>query len=270
MQKYTYHTHNSFGGLFDGWSSCEEMISTAENKGFEEIGVSNHLIYHPNVPNENKMYYNDINKIIDVHKRSFEEIDKVASNHSIKVYKGLEVDFFPSLEWRKDFEKIIKELNPDYLIGSTHFIRTADETRMYNIYHLDCLPANTSKEDMKELLTNYWLNIIGAVKSGYFNFIAHIDYCTQFNLCTEVEWNDLKYSVIETIKDKKQPFEINTGGIDRIGRPYPDWWIAEELIKLGVPVIISDDAHGVERIGDKFPEVEDFLDKVNCKNRYKF
>ena len=174
MQKYTYHTHNSFGGYFDGYSSCEEMISTTEQKGFEEIGVSNHLIYHPNVPNVNKMYYNNLSKIIDVHKRSFEEIDKVASLHSIKIFKGLEVDFFPSLEWRKSFEKIIKELKPDYLIGSTHFIRTRDETQMYNIYHLDCLPPQITQDEMNELLTNYWLNIIGAVESGYFNFIARL------------------------------------------------------------------------------------------------
>ena len=97
-----------------------------------------------------------------------------------------------------------------------------------------------------------------------------LDYCTQFKLCEGPEWNDLKYKLIETIKDKKQPFEINTGGIGRIGRPYPDWWIAEELIKSNVPVIISDDAHGIDRIGDKFEDVEEFLSKIGCKNRYKF
>lgn len=270
MQKYTYHTHNNSQGIFDGKSSCEEMISKAEELGFEEIGVSNHFILHPYAPENNKMFFRDKNEAMDVYKRSYEEIDEVASKHKIKVYKGFEVDFFPSSRWRNMFEEMIKELNPDYLIGATHFIRTKDETKMYNIYHLDQLPKSITKEEMNDLLINYWKNIVESIESGYFNFIAHIDYCTLFNLCISSEWDEYKWQVINTIKKYKQPFEINTGGIDKIGRPFPDWWFTEELIKSSIPVLISDDSHHVDQIGRHFTEIELWLQKYNNVNRFVF
>ena len=94
MQKYTYHTHNNFEGIFDGTSSCEDMIVKATELGFEEIGVSNHLIFHPNMQMVDKMFFNDYNKAMDIYKRSYDEIDRVSSKYPIKVFKGFEVDFF--------------------------------------------------------------------------------------------------------------------------------------------------------------------------------
>lgn len=269
MQKYTYHTHNNFEGVFDGTSSCEDMIAKAVELGFKEIGISNHFIVHPNISKASKMFFNDSKLALEIYKRSYDEIDRVATKYHIKVLKGFEVDFFPSSVWRNMFEKMMKELKPDYLIGSTHFIRTANETKMYNIYHLDYIFPQTTKDEMDDLLLNYWLNIIEAVKSGYFNFIAHLDYCTLFNLSVSSEWNDIKYKLIETLIKYNQPFEINTKGIERINRTYPENWIIEELVKANVPVLISDDAHSTDRIGDNFERVEKFLKEINCKNRYK-
>ncbi|MBE6451948.1 MAG: histidinol-phosphatase HisJ family protein [Alphaproteobacteria bacterium] len=268
MQKYTYHTHNNFDGVFDGRSTCEEMISKACELGFEQIGVSNHLVYHQNVPLGHRMFFNDFKRALDVYKRSYDEIERVSSLYNINVLKGFEVDFFPSKEWRNSFEIFIKELKPDYLIGSTHFIRDKYEHNMYNIYHLDSLPANITKEDLNELLLNYWNNIIESVKSGYFNFIAHMDYCTQFDLCIDEKWNDIKYKLIDTLKEYNQAFEINTSGIRRIGRPFPDRWIIDDLIKSKVPVLISDDAHSTDILGCGFDIAEDYLNKYDCI-RYK-
>lgn len=269
MQKYTYHTHNNFEDIFDGSSSCEDMIAKAVELGFEEIGISNHFIVHPNMSMVNKMFFNDSKLALDIYKRSYDEIDRVATKYPIKVLKGFEVDFFPSSTWRNMFEKMIKELNPDYLIGSTHFVRNNEETEMYNIYYLEQYYKDKSPEKFNLFLTNYWNNIISAVESGYFNFIAHLDYCTLFNLSVSSEWNDIKYKLIETLIKYNQPFEINTKGIERINRTYPENWIIEELVKANVPVLISDDAHSTDRIGDNFECVENFLNKINCKNRYK-
>lgn len=269
MQKYTYHTHNNFEGIFDGTSSCEEMIAKASELGFEEIGVSNHLIFHPNMQMIDKMFFNNYQKALDFYKRGYDEIDRVASLYPIKVLKGFEVDFFPSATWRNFFDKMIKELNPDYLIGSTHFIRNDDETEMCNIYYLKQHFNNASSDKLNYFLTNYWKNIISAVESGYFNFIAHMDYCTLFDLSTSPEWKDIKYKVIETFKKHKHPFEINTKGIAKIGRAFPENWIIKELVNASVPVLISDDAHGTDRIGDGFDKIEDFLSGFKNVVRYK-
>ena len=270
MQNFSYHTHNNFGGIFDGRNSCEEMISQAEKMGFKEIGVSNHFVLHKNVPTCSPMFFKDQKQILEVFKQCYAEIDEVASKHKIKVYKGIEVDFFPSSEWRNTFEKVVKEISPDYIIGTTHFIRAKDESKMYNIYHLNEVPSNISEDDFRELLEQYWQTLIGAAQSGYFDFLAHLDYCTQFNLCAGQEWVDTKLKLIDTIVANKVAVEINTGGTARIGRPFPEKWIIQELVKQNVPILISDDSHEVSHLGRHFQETEDLLKELDCKNRFSF
>lgn len=270
MQEFNYHCHTSFMNIFDGSSTAEEMISAYEQKGLKEIGISNHCICHPTIakmPFMHKQNFSDIDKLIDIYKQSFDYIDEAASKHTIKVRKGLEVDFFPSKEWRNNFERIIKALKPDYLIGATHFIRSADESFMCGIYFLNNLPV-LSREEMDELLRNYWLNIEQAIKSGYFSFIAHPDYCCQFNLCTTPEWDGYKYNVIEALSQHNTACEVNTGGLRRIGRPFPDWWMVEKMIKQNIPLIISDDAHRTIDVCSHFSETEDMLSKLGCVNRF--
>ena len=269
IQNFTYHSHNNFGGVFDGRHSPEDMISAAEKLGFETIGVSNHLIWHHNMPCSHTMFFKDFDQALDTYKRSLDCLDEIASRHSIKILKGFEVDFFPSKEWRNGFEKMLKELKVDYLIGSTHFIRTEDESQMWNIYHLDELPQGTTVEDIDYYLSNYWKNILTAISSGYFNFMAHLDYCTQFNLSISAEWDEYKWQVIESLDKNKMPFEVNTSGISRIGRPFPDWWMVKELCRRQVPVLISDDAHYTEHLGRGFAEVEEKLKEFNCVKRFK-
>lgn len=270
MQKFNYHCHTSFRDIFDGSNTAEEMISAYEEKGFKEVGISNHCICHPTIakmPFMHAQNFSDKHKLVDLYKESFEYIDKAAENHSIKVYKGLEVDFFPSKEWRNDFEYIMQELKPDYVIGATHFIRSKNEDFMCGIYFLNTLPS-LSKEEMDELLRNYWDNIIQSIESGYFKFIVHPDYCCQFNLSSTPEWDVYKNMVIETLAKTKTACEINTGGLRRIGRPYPDWWMVKEMINKEIPLIISDDAHQVWQTASHFEEVEQKLKEFGCKKRF--
>lgn len=268
MQNFSYHTHNNFGGIFDGRNSCEEMVSQAEKIGFKEIGVSNHFVLHPNAPASSPMFFQREDILLDIFKRCYEEIDEAASRHKIKIYKGIEVDFFPSSGWRNKFEKIIKELSPDYIIGTTHFIRNKDESKMYNIYHLNELPSNLGDEEFLELLEQYWQTLMGAAESGYFDFMAHLDYCTQFNLCIDQKWVDVKHKLIDVIAANNIAVEINTGGTARIGRPFPEKWMIEELIKKDVPLLISDDSHEISHLGRHFQETEDLLKELKCKKRF--
>lgn len=269
VQNFTYHSHNNSQGVFDGQSSAEEMIARAEELNFEAIGVSNHLCLHPNMPSAHSMFFNDPQKALDTYKKMYAELDEVAARHRIKVYKGFEVDFFPSVAWRNMFEKIIKQLDYDYLIGASHFICSADEKFLCNIYHLNQLPAATKDETIQKNLRGYWNNIRGAVESGYFDFIAHLDYCTVCDLCTEPEWDDVKWELVDVLSSHRQPFEINAGGITRIGRPFPEWRFCDELIKRNVPVVISCDSHHYSQIGRHFSEVEKYLADKGCKHRFK-
>jgi len=278
MQNFNYHSHTSFENIFDGKNTADEMLSAYEAKGFKEIGFSNHCIINPvfeNLPFVHTQNLTDINKAIDIYKRMFDDIDQAAEKHKIKVHKGFEVDFFNTKGWQKNFERIIKEVKPEYLITATHFLRNEDDSFLCSIFNLDNL-SGVSEENKKDLIKNYWKRTLDAISSGYFDFVAHFDYCCLFGLASTEEWNDKKIEVVERIAEKKIACEINTGGlrvkkegIKALGRPFPDWWLVKELIKRNVPLIISDDAHRIAETGFGFLEVEENLKELNCKNRYK-
>ena len=273
MQNFSFHTHTNTLGLFDGHNSISEMIDAAYKAGYKELGISNHMIYHPNMhtsseaQKNDKMFHADKQKAKEIMSAVVEEIREKAKTAPIKVYAGFEVDYFPSKRWRDDFEDIISAAKPDYLIGATHFIRTEDESLVLNLYHLK--ESNCSESEKENLMVYYWQNIIESIKSGYFDFIAHLDVCKLFNLGVEPKWNEWKRKVIDTLAEYNQPYELNTSGWRKVGEQHPHIWMIEELNKRDISIIISDDAHTVEHVAYSFDRAEELLKEINYKNRYK-
>lgn len=268
MQKFTYHTHNNNLGVFDGHNTAEEMIARAEELGFETIGVSNHLIWHPNVGSNHLMFFEDLDTAIDIHKQNVDIIREAGQKHKIQVLVGAETDFFTSAIWRQGFEKITKAVDFDYLIASNHFLKNQDESLLCNLYHLGDLPADLPKEIMAEYIRNHWQNIVESIQSGYFNFLAHPDYCV-IKLADCAEYDEYRWQIVEALDKAKLPFEVNTSGFNRIGEQHPNTWMLKELCKRGVPTLISDDAHRVEDLGQHFERAERLLESCNCQSRFE-
>lgn len=269
MQKFSYHTHTNILG-FDGKNTAEEMIKKAEEIGFEEIGISNHFIYHPNLQEKDNMFFNDMQKMETAAKKIIESIRQAALNSKIKVYAGFEVDFFPSARWRSDFEKIRKNIDADYFIGSTHILRDKDEQHIYNMYHYYYKSEHRFKDDiLQEYLSNYWKNIAAAIKSGYFDFIAHLDVYRIFKLFDHLKFEEEIADLIDTFGKYKIPFELNTSGWTKYGIQHPDNSFLIKLRDKNVPVVISDDAHSVSMLAQHFQKAEDLLSELNYTNRWK-
>lgn len=272
MQKFTLHTHNN-ELRFDGRATAKEMISAAESKGFHTIGVSNHLIMHHGLGEFSKydpMHFTDYQKAEDCYKRHIEILEELKSAFKINIKIGFEVDFFEGKEWRCAFEKMRRNLNVDYLIGSNHFLRNKDESFICNIYHLKYLNPQLDAETLKLYTINHFKSIVSGIKSGYFTFMAHLDYCRIFGLGEGAEFDEYKYQIIDALKETKTPVELNTSGYNRIDCPHPAPWILAELAKDGsVPLLISDDAHAPEALGQHFDEAEELLQRLNYTNRFE-
>lgn len=269
MQNFSYHTHTNSFGVYDGRDSVYDMIAKAQDIGFKKLGISNHLIFHPNMPPQSKMFFSDYNTACDIYKRTVEEIRTVSLNFNIDVKVGFEVDFFPSLLWCNLFEKMREEIKVDYYIGSTHFFRNKSEQYLMNLYYLLRTPeARIDNDYLTVYLNNYWDNIIESIKSGYFSFIAHLDVCKLFGYCYGKEWNDKKLEVIETLSHYKHPVELNTSGWNKIQEQHPEEFMLTEICKRDIPVIISDDAHCTDMLSQHFVKAEELLNKLNCSSRY--
>lgn len=269
-QKFTLHTHNN-EFEFDGRANAFDMINEAQNLGFEVIGVTNHMLVHHNLvkptPYE-PMFFDDYDKAFDVYKHHIEVLENLKDKFKIDIKIGFEADFFQDKDWRKSFEKHMKNLNVDYLIGTNHFIKNKDESFLCNIYHIKHYPP-FSDDELHQYMVNHYENIIASIKSGYYSFIAHIDYCTIFNIGVDERYDEYKYKIIETLKEYNMPYEINTSGYDRIERPHPDIWMIEEANRQNIPVLISDDAHDPTQLGRYFDKVENLLNELNYTNRFR-
>lgn len=271
-QPFTLHTHNN-EQHFDGRYSARDMVQRAQDLGFETIGVSNHLIMHPNI-NENfaeePMFFANPAKAETTYMEHIEILENLKSEFKIDIKIGFEVDFFVNRVWRNNFEQMIKRLPVDYLISGSHFIKNDDESFLCNIFHLKKLNPYPDEETLRQLTINHFKNIVAAINSGYFSFIAHLDYCTIFGLGEDESYDEYKYQILEALKTTHTPFEINTSGYDRLGHPHPIPWMIKKMAKDGgvVPVLISDDSHYVEHIGRHFDEAEQLLTDLGYTNRF--
>lgn len=269
MQKYSYHTHTNSFGIFDGHNSAVEMIRQAEKIGYKEIGISNHFVFHPNMTLNSPMFFNDEQKAVDTLKKTIYEIRSAAEVSDIKVYAGFEVDFFPSAVWRNAFERIIKQLDADYFIGSSHFCFNKDESQIINMYLYKEYEDKFTIEEEQNKISRYWQNVAAAAESGYFAFLGHLDVYKIFPHFAPLGNDDDKWAVIETLGRLKHPYELNTSGWAKCGEQHPADWMLKELNKRDVPVLINDDAHDVSHLGRYYQQAEDLLASMNYKNRWK-
>ena len=128
--KFSYHTHTDFS---DGRNTPEEMLQQAADLGWEEIGISDHLIVHKNIrqsfswPRWEKTDKIEIFMPISTRRRDgfyrhADHLRKLARGYNLKVRVGAEVDFFCYDGWAEEFDAFANRLVLDYCISGNHFL----------------------------------------------------------------------------------------------------------------------------------------------------
>lgn len=260
MQNFSLHTH-TIG--YDGKNTVKEMIEQAENLNWCAIGISNHMVFHKNMPLFHPMFFSDYKIAQEHYKRTIDEIKEQASRSKISVFVGFEVDFFQSKMWRNDFEKLLKNIEYDYLIGSTHSLYNKGEDKIYQLYDY-----TRPKFPDKEFIDSYWSNIKESIKTGYFDIIAHLDLIKIFELDDAKYWED-KLEIAYLLAKHNVGTELNTGGKSKYNAFYPSVAFLQELNKNNVSLLISDDAHSKGDLGQYYFEAEHLLQEIGYKNRFK-
>ena len=268
MQNFSFHMHTTG---FDGDNSEEEMLQQAEQSGLKQIGISNHFIVYPNIeqtamyPYAQKggystIYASDFDEAISRFIPHYEKIDELNKNGSIKIYKGMEVDFFASDEWQKGFERAVSILKPDYLIGAAHFVEC--NHTLYNAHDL----KNASPIEQNMLIHHYWQNVRAAANSGLFDFMAHLDLIKKVGLGIEETWREEELKTIETIKNSGAKVEINTSHFRFGEEPYPSRRIMKMIAENDIPVLLSDDAHNKKNITAGFSKAQKIAEECGITN----
>lgn len=269
-QDFTLHTHTN---LFDGKNTAVEMINAAKKCGMVAIGISNHFIVHPDISTTKsyaaaqrgeyaKMYMSNFNNAIYEFLRHYEELRQIAEHESIRVLCGMEVDFFDSRDWQNGFEKALKILKPDYIIGSGHFIEYGGT--LCNIHDM----ANAEADEREKMLHEYWKKISRIARSGFFNWLAHLDLPKKRDLGRDEKWRDDEERAVRAIAESNAHIEINAKGFTlSCKEAYPSPRILKMVADADIPVLISDDAHSVDQVCRNFEDAERLINEFDIKKR---
>jgi histidinol-phosphatase (PHP family) len=268
MQPFSYHTHTTFS---DGRNTAEEMIARAVELGWEEIGISDHLIVHRNIatlnnyPQYRHFMFPDFEAVWPIVQKNIAAIRRIAKKFPIKVKIGFEMDYFDYPGWESGLRKLRQQLGEqiDYFHSGNHYYITEGEQLM----DITVARALIDEKSLHRLVTEHFQRIVQAIRSGAFDFIAHLDYARWGGSIGEFDFRNERREVIRALAETDTAFELSTKGLRSIDDFYPARWMLEELKAKNVPVLISDDAHHVTRLAADFAKAESLLAELNYTNR---
>ena len=272
---YSLHTH-SVG--FDGRDSVDNMVKVARANGIKTLGFSNHFIVHPyikkspmynyakNLGYEN-IYSDNVDKTIEMFLKHYQEVrDARQKNPDMDILCGMEMDLFKNWWCIDAANYAVRVLEPDYVIGAHHFLEWYDG-RLMNIH--DIMYGDT--EETGHMLRKYYQffddDFVDLIKRNLkfdVNFFAHIDLPRKVGAYNPV----MEKYAVEKLAKIGIPLELNSSLIqsEDYGAKSKEKPVFEAMAKTNVPVLFSDDAHGIAGIKKGAEAVFDMAQKSNIKN----
>jgi len=271
-----YHLHS---GMLDHTDNdLEEIVKTAVDLGFTEIAITEHLIWplvknprqaseddHDTLFPNKELIPNDKRKTTDLFDY-FNKIDGCQKKYSIKILKGLEVDYFA--EFEDEVKECLAKHEIDIILGSCHYISNAEahlpiDKRYLKVARSEDIDLYLKKYSEENLYSVYFQNILSAIKSKMFDYVAHLDFLKRgFKNYDYSRANNYLTPVLAELIKNDVGLEINVSGLKHVGETYPAREVINSYIKMGGNKIsIGSDAHSVSRMKKMTPIIND-LSKI--------
>ena len=283
MQNFNLHTHSVYS---DGKSRPREIVEEAIHQGLTTFGFSEHspLPFDNNfsVKSEDMPQY--VAEITQLKEEFKDQID---------IYCALEADYLTGVS--EPFAVTKEKYYLDYLIGGVHLVinpalRPFDELRAQGplaeqIWFIDGPKWEVYDEglqkffngDIRRAVRRFFDQSNEMIENEQFDIIAHFDKIKMHNRDRyfhedEPWYRKLALETLDLIREKGLVMEINTRGIykKRYNGFYPSPWLMEEACKMGVPAIISPDAHHFREITLEFEAAEEALKKAGYRSVVNF
>lgn len=245
--KVNYHMHTARCGHAIG--EDEAYILEAIKQGFEEVGFSDHAPW-PFAPypfEGMRMHVEELDGYI-ASIRALQE--KYQDKITIKI--GLECEYYQAyMPW---LEKTIKEKGIDYIILGNH----CQDSDLTGIYY-------GRQTTSKEVLHRYVDDVVAALETGLYSYVAHPDLIHYVASEDEVYTKEME-RICVAAKACGKPLEFNLlGYYEKRQYPCPKFW--ELAAKHGCEAIIGYDAHAPYELAriQLFNEAESYLKSLNIK-----
>lgn len=172
---------------------------------------------------------------------------------------GTEADWLPGTE---DAYRSALEAAPlDHVLGSVH------EVGPVHIYRRE---THSLVTDANELHREYWRLTRGAVESGLFDILAHMD---AVKARLPAPGDDMTAEIEETldcIADLGIAVEINTAGLRKTDELFPSPAILAGLVRRDVPLTFGSDSHRVSEVAFGWNESLAELDRLGVRRLAEF
>lgn len=258
-----YHSHTSRCGHAFGMD--EEYVTEALKQGFKIIGFSDHVM----LPGLSQLGMRGDFSLFDGYVSSVKSLKKKYAG-AIDVYLSFECEWYYG-EFASYYRDLLTKYGFDYLVLGQHCLRLNGRFVYYS-----------EIRDEKRGVKLYTQDVVSAIESGLFSYIAHPDHF----LIWYGKWDEAaekaSWAICRAAKEKGLPLEINMGpsrwkaktSIDDLSivcYPYPKFW--EIAKQVGNEVIIGVDAHAPsDYASSDFTWVLDFAERLGFKplKRIKF
>jgi histidinol-phosphatase (PHP family) len=264
---FNLHTHSNF---CDGKGDPQEYVKAALERGFHTLGFSSHAP----VPFKNNFAIKD-----DQHLRQYcTTIRDLQATYrdKVSVLLALEIDYVVGIT--RDFKDFKQNCGLDYTIGSVHLVKNGDDDRLWfidgpRLESYDDGLKNIFGGDIRLAVTAYYNQVSRMIRTGKPDIIGHFDKIKMHNHDRyfredEAWYHSLVMDLLETIQQSGSIIEVNTRGIykKRCDDLYPGQWILKEIVKKGLPITLSSDAHRPEEIDGYYAEALDILRNIGFKS----
>ena len=292
MQNFNLHTHSVYS---DGKSQPREIVEEAIRQGLTTLGFSE----HSPLPFDNTFSVKSADMpryVVEIAQLKEEFKDK------IDIYCGLEADYLTGIS--EPFAVTKEKYHLDYLIGGVHLVinpalRQAQGPAKTKVVEPVETPSISADQiwfidgpkwevydeglqkffdgDIRRAVRRFFEQSNEMIENEQFDIIAHFDKIKMHNreryFHEDEPWyRKLALETLDLIREKGIVMEINTRGIykKRYNGFYPSPWLMEVACKMGVPAIISADAHHFSEITLEFDHAEEALKKAGYRSVVNF
>lgn len=260
----------------------ELYLIKAKQLGLKEVGIVDHLYRFKETKNyfEKSMLLDEndpigrlqadwLDKVMTENMGDFTEAILKAKQswreQGVELRLGIEADYFVGCE--DELFELLSKYPWDYVIGSIHFVdgwgfdnpQTVDKFKTLNI---------------KALYERFFETVEKAIRSGMFDFVAHLDNLKVFNFKVEDEpFNQMWYErIANALVESGTATEINAGLYYRypVKEMCPGPEFLKTLVAKGVEFTVSSDSHFPDDLGKYTSENAEILKYLGVKKLVGF
>ena len=266
-----FHIHPDYSK--DASGSIDEYCQQAINIGLGSICFTTHYDKDPKRIEIDAIMIHDGMSLplsddsVALYLNEIDEAKIKYSGSGLKVYRGLEIDFFQGVE--PEAKRIKEKFEFDFILGSVHC--------------LENLSISSHKESgdywnnrsAEQMFDEYFAMLDQAADCKYFDALGHLDYHIRFapkyygDAAFEIDIENYD-PIFEKLKKNNIGIEVNTKPFQNGQHDFhPSKNIIKRAVEFGVKISsVGSDCHQPGLIGTGIKEAYEFLDQYGIKPEF--